>query len=161
MSGWTVLTVRGKVASDYEYSRSESMDPWDATADIVATMDSDSRIKRWEVIDGHVHAYTMFDRYAFEAATSLLEDYQPMLRDAVVLGANDTSDTGEARYYNEKVNCTDIYRETQSEDGTHVGRMALAVINSRHGIIARDPFHEYVGQLNEMYLDDGVNRRGE
>lgn len=156
MSGWTVVTFRGRESQDYEKSRHDDTDPWRATSDIVATMDEDSRVRNWGVWKGHVYAYLNCERYDWEFAENLLSDYERMVDDAVVLGANDTTDTGEARYYpSPDRGWTDNYHETQREDGCFVGELALCVINSRHGIMARDPFHNEGGMIDDRYLDDG------
>ena len=160
MSGWTILTVRGKESKDYDYSRWDERDRWHAAADIVATMEEDSRVRKWTTWDGHVYAYLNTGRYDWEFAESLLEDYGEMVDDAVVLGANDTTDTGCARYYPraDLGRWTDQYEETQGHDGYYVGELALSVMNARHGIIARDPFHNTSGRLDDRYLDDGTVR---
>lgn len=159
MSGWTILTVRGKEAKDYEYSRDDNTDPWDATADIVATMADDRRVRAWTTWSGsgHVYAYLNSESYDFEFAEGLLQDYSEMVRDAVVLGANNTTDQGMARYYPdpESARWTDSYEEI--EEGM-VGEQALAVMTSRHGIAARDPFHNECGQLDESYESNGQKR---
>jgi hypothetical protein len=163
MSGWTVITVRGRESQNYEYSEYDDTDPYTATSDIVATMDEDSRVRKWTVWKGHVYAYLNTGQYEFEFAEQLLTDYSEMIADAVVLGANDTTDTGTARYYDVKDTFmggperhTDMYAETQSEDGVLVGEMALAVMSARHGIIARDPFHNTAGYIDDSYLDSGT-----
>lgn len=124
---------------------------------MVATMDEDDRVHSWTVWSGHVYAYLNCTRYDFEFAEGFMKDYSEMARDAVVLGANDTSDTGIAKYYGrtDLAEATDTYEETQREDGTFVGEMALCVINSRHGIMARDPFHNEAGSIDDNYLNSG------
>lgn len=157
MSGWTVVTLRGKEAKDYEYTRDENHDRWDATADITATAEDDDRVRRWTTWNSHVYLYLNGSRYDWERAEDLFEEYGAMVDDAVVLGANDTTDTGCARYYPrpDLGKWTDQYEESQSLDGYYVGELALCVINSRHGIVARDPFHNESGLLDERYLDMG------
>ena len=153
MSGWTVCTVRGVRSENYDRSEYNSTDPWDATADIVATMDRDGRVRSWETSSGHVYACLDCERYDFGFAEQLLNDYSDMVRDAVVLGANDTTDRGEARYYPDPQRTwADQYKETE---GRHVGYRALAVMCARHGIRADDPFHDETGVLNDTYLKDG------
>ena len=49
MSGWTVVTFRGRESQNYEKSRHNDTDPWKATSDIVATMEEDSRVRYWTV----------------------------------------------------------------------------------------------------------------
>ena len=156
MSGWTILTVRAKESKDYAYAREDNADPWAATSDIVATMDADDRVTRWTAASPHVYAYLNCGRYDFAFAEKLLEDYGHMLEDAVVLGANDTSDQGTARYYPrpDLGMWTDQYEEF--EHG-HVGEKALRVIGARHGIIARDPWHNEVGRLDDNYVDQGTD----
>lgn len=162
MSGWTIITLRGKPSKDYPYSEYNEHDPWQATADIVATMEEDDRVRKWTTWNGHVYAYLKCQRYDFKFAEEFMEDYGEMAKDAVVLGANDTTDTGKAKYYRraDLAEPTDCYEETQKEDGTLVGELALCVINSRHGIIARDPFHNNCDQYDtdEHYLDSGNSK---
>lgn len=165
MSGWTVMTLRARASRDYDDAEYDDSDSWSATADIVATADEDDRVYDWTTWSSHVYVYLNCPRYDFDTAESVLDDYQDMVKDAVVLGANDTSDTGEARYYDVMdtfgggpLNSTDRYRETQSEDGAYVGEIALSVMNARHSIVSRDPFHNECGWLDDRYLEDGVNR---
>lgn len=155
MSSWTILTVRGKYAKNYDYSRDDTSDPYDANADIVATMEEDERVRQWTTWGGHVYAYVE-GGYDSENSENIIDEYSEMVRDAVVLHANDTTDTGEAMYYPDPTSgWTDKYKETQSEDGLYVGELALCVINSRHGIVARDPFHNSCGTSDDMYLEEG------
>jgi len=158
MSGWTVVTLRAKKAENYEYSRYDGSDPAHAVEDICATVDADKRVAQWTMDSPHIYAYLRCERYDWEFAEEWLEDYKEMVRDAVVLGANDTTDTGTARYYESGVRCTDEYKETQSEDGTYVGEMALAMINSNHRILGKDPFHNWMGKFDDRYAEDGTNR---
>lgn len=121
-------------------------------------MEADKRVRSWTAWSGHVYAYLACSRYNFEFAEGLMEDYGEMLRDAVVLGANDTTDQGTARYYPRP----DLGMWTdQFEEYDHgmVGEEALAVISARHGISARDPFHNNVGRLDEKYLESGDARK--
>lgn len=154
MSGWTVVTLR----SDHEYEPAEyDDDPWPAFTDICATAEADDKVRKWTSKAPNVFAYLNCKRYDWEFAEALLEDYSNMVRDAVVLGANDTTDTGTARYYtvDDIVRCTDEYKETQADDGLHVGYMALQIIGSRHNIVPRDPWHHHVGLLDDRALEDG------
>jgi len=157
MSGWTILTVRGKYSKDYDATRYDEKDRWDATSDIVATMESDGRVREWTTWSGHVYAYLECARYDFEFAEELLEDYGEMVEDAVVLGANDTSDQGTARYYPRPATgfWSDQFEEVEYGN---VGEQALSVINARHGIMARDPFHNTSGRLDDRYLENGSER---
>ena len=153
MSSWTVLTVRGRRAEDYERTREDNHDRWDATADIAATMDDDHRVRRFTTWKGHVYAYLNCESYEDEPVESLLEDYAPMVDDAVVLYANDTTDVGKTSYYPDPAGgWVDRYRETGER---HVGERALAIMTSRRGIVARDPFHNECGRLDSRYLGDG------
>lgn len=164
MSGWTVVTLRARKGENYEYSRWDNTDPVHAVEDLVATVQEDSRVRRWTLDSPHIYSYLACDRYDWDFAEAVLEDYQTMLRDAVVLGANDTTDTGTARYYplnGSEAHCTDEYKETQSVDGTYVGRHALNVINARHTILARDPFHDRLGRFDDKYADKGTPRISE
>lgn len=160
MSGWTVVTLRGKESKDYQYSRYDGCDPAHAVEDICATVEEDSRVFDWTMDSPHVYAYLSCERYDWEFAEDFLTDYKEMVKDAVVLGANDTTDTGTARYYpvESEIRCTDEYKETQSEDGCYVGDIALAVINSRHTILGRDPFHSWMGEFDERYAENGTNK---
>lgn len=158
MSGWTILTLRAKEGQDYPHSEWENGDRWAATADIVATMDNDDRIREWTTWNSHVYAYLNCPRYDFEFAERVIRSYSEMVEDAAVLGADDTSDQGTARYYPDPESPTHI-RECQEKENGNVGELALSVINARHGIIARDPFHNNSGLLDENYLEDGEGRR--
>lgn len=161
MSSWTVITFRARAAEDYEYTRSEGTDPWDALADLVATIEEDNWVRKWTVWSPHVYAYLDDNDAEFEHAEALIEDHSEMIHDAVVLRANDTSSTGIANYYPvakvqwDTVRCTDSYEEIEHGD---VGELALAVMNARHGLISRDPFHNQAGRLDEDYLNEGVVR---
>lgn len=157
MSGWTILTVRGKEAKDYDLTECDYRDRWDATCDIAAKMDTDDRILKWTTWSSHVYAYLQCARYDFEFAEELLEEYGHMVDDAVVLGANDTSDSGMARYYDnpELGQWSDQFEETEYGN---VGELALCVINARHSIVARDPFHNRSGLLDDRYLEKGKER---
>lgn len=167
MSGWTILTLRAREGQNYKFSQYDGTDPYDATSDIAQTMEEDDRVRKWTTWSSHVYAYLATSRYDWEYAEEIIDDYRFMVRDAVVLGANDTTDTGTARYYvteqmdNGKVFYTDEYQETEVEDGTFVGEMALCVINSRHGIMSRDPFHNPSGTIDDAYLSNGESRSEE
>lgn len=158
MSGWTILTVRGRPSKDYERAEYESGDRYQATADLTATFEEDSRVRGWTTWKSHVYAYLECSRYNFEFAELLMEDYSYMIDDAVVLGANDTSDQGTARYYSrpDLKMWTDQYEET--EHG-YVGELALSVMNARHNIIARDPWHNNCDEWgrDERYLGRGTS----
>lgn len=160
MSGWTVATLRAREGKDYEYSKYDGHDPVSAVEDIVATVENDDRVFKWTMDSPHIYVYLNCDRYNWEFAEQFLEDYQFMVNDAVVLGANDTTDTGTARYYPVKneVRCTDEYKETQARDGYYVGRHALNVISANHTILARDPFHDWLGRLDDKYKGKGTDR---
>ncbi|MWG36503.1 hypothetical protein [Halomarina oriensis] len=153
MVGWTVLTLRGRPASAYEFTREDSHDAWDATADLAATVAVDEGIRAWTTDSNHVYARLASDT-GWQAAETKLKTYAPMLRDAVVLRANNTTDTGMARYYPTPEFYTDEFHETQ-DDGHYVGQLALAVINARHTILARDPFHDHLGRHDDSYRADG------
>lgn len=160
MSGWTVVTLRAKHSEDYEYSRWDNQDPAEALEDICATLEQDEHVRAWTTDCPQAYAYLNCDRYDWDFAEQWLDDYKFMARDAVVLGANDTTDTGTARYYplNSNVQCTDEYKETQTEDGCYVGKIALQVIGARHGIVPQDPFHDWTGRMDENWLDSGEIR---
>jgi len=155
MSGWTVITIRAEFAENYEHSRSEYKDAGPALEDLAATMDEDARVRAWTTDHPHIYAYLNCGRYDWDFAEGFLDDYEAMVRDAVVLGANDTTDTGTARYYPSPTTMTDEYKERQGEDGTHVGNIALQVVGGRHGIIPRDPFHDWLGRFDDKYAEDG------
>lgn len=160
MSGWTVVTFRGKENQEYDYSRYDDTCRGHARSDIAATMAEDDRVREFTVGErGHVYAYLACGRYDWDFAEDLMEDYAEMLDDAVVLGANDTTDTGCARYYErpDLGKWYDQYEESQSADGTFVGEFALRVISARHTILARDPFY---GKM-EWYDDEEVAENGE
>jgi hypothetical protein len=153
MSSWIIVTLRGLPAKEYEYSRDDYSDPWDATADITASVDDDRRVRAWETYCGHVYAYlTTTD---VDDAEAFVNDYEDMLKDAVILRANDTSDAGTAYYYDGGTHMSHKYAETKT---AYTGEHALAVMNAKHEIMARDPFHNPEGRLNDRYLEDGMVR---
>jgi hypothetical protein len=161
MSSWTVVTLRARKAKDYEHSRHDNHDPAAAMEDICATLDGDDRVRDWTMDSPHAYALTYKGLGRDEDKTEeLLADYQGMVEDAVVLFANDTSDTGSAKYYpvQNTLHCTDVYHESQSEDGTYVGEIAMTMINANHRILAKDPFHGWMGEFDEQYAENGVNR---
>lgn len=156
MSNWMVLTVRGKEGADYPPSRHNDQDVWDATADIVATMDNDSRVEKWTTSANCVHAQLACSGDNFSLVEILLKDYANMVCDAVVLSVSTVTEKGEARYYPSPTDKhTDKYKEIANG---RKGELALAVINSRHGLIARDPFHQQYGQLDDEYCVDGSDQ---
>jgi len=160
MSGWTVITVRGKHAANYPYTH----DDWDhdrtqATYDITATFDDDRRVRAWDTYNhNHVYALLNCGRYEWDFAESLFEDYAELIDDAVVLGWNDTTDSGCARYYTRP----DLgqwamqYEETEPRKGER----ACAVMYAQYGIHAQNPFHNPVGRRSDRHLDNG-NVQGE
>lgn len=155
MSSWVAATVRGLPADEYDLTREDHPDPWDATADIAATMNSDDKVREWTTWNGHAYAYLTV-RSDWEDAEAWLTQYEPMAQDAVILRANDTTDVGTARYY---PTASDYHRheyaESQEADGLVVGEVALAVMTAAHGVVARDPWHNRTGTLDDSYLRDG------
>lgn len=159
MSGWTILSVRGSESRDYSRAKFDESDRYTAVSDIASTMEEDSRVHEWTTWKDYVYAYLACNRYNFEFAEGLMEDYGEMIDDAVVLGANDTTDTGVARYYYRP----DLglwsheYEETQKGDGYHVGEVALMVVGAKESFVARDPFHNNCGEYgrDERRLDRG------
>ncbi|MDB9247506.1 hypothetical protein PN419_00595 [Halorubrum ezzemoulense] len=161
MSGWTILTARARASEDYDGAKYNDSDPWQATADLAASFEADNRVRKWSTYSGHVYALLDCPRYDFEFAEDLVAEYSELIDDFGVLGANDTSDTGRARYYpsaEQPHRYTDEYQEGQLEDGCHVGLIAMATITARHGLVMRDPFTyaTSVGSLDDRYLDDGT-----
>lgn len=145
MSGWTILTLRGLYSSKYDYSEHDSSDPYTANNDLLVSLDNDDRVAAVGYWSGHVYASLATGRYDFGTAEELLCDCEDMVYDAAVIGANDTTDTGKAKYYpvydswNDGADVyTDMYAETQSEDGTNVGAVAASVMTARHGIVAQE-----------------------
>lgn len=145
MSGWTTLTLRGKYSRDYPYSEYDEKDPWQAVNDLIVTLQNDSRISEVGYWKSHVYAYLSTGRYDWETGEQVLLDYEPAIYDAVIIGANDTTDTGKAKYYPvyDSWHCaadeyTDMYSETQKADGTNVGAIAAATMTARHGIVAQE-----------------------
>ena len=158
MSSWIVLTLRGRESRDYAFSRGDTSDRWDAVSDLYATAENDDRIRR--ATTGHDAVYAYAKSKTFGTVEGIIREYAPAVDDAVLLEANDTSDTGAAYYYphpsrSSEPRWTDKYAETQEQDGYHVGHLALAVVSARHGIIARDPFHDPIGRHDERRSDDG------
>ena len=145
MSGWTTLTLRGRYSKDYDYSEYDEHDRYQATCDLIVTLQNHQYIKQVGHWKGHVYAYLNTGRYDWDTAEAILDALSEIIDDAVVIGANDTTDTGTARYYPVKGSFqsapddwTDCYKETQSEDGTMVGAIAAAIMTARHGIVAQE-----------------------
>lgn len=154
MSGWTIITVRGKNADSYPYTHHDwEHDRSQATYDLAATFNEDSRIRNWETHEGHVYALLACGRYEWQYAEDLFEDYEDLIDDAVVLGWNDTTDSGCARYYPRP----DLGKWTHQfeEDSPEKGERACAVMYAQHGIHARSPFQNEVGRRNERCLENG------
>lgn len=154
MSGWTIITVRGKEAQDYDYTHHDwEHDRSQAGYDLAATFEEDNRVRAWETKGSHVYALLACSRYDWEFAESLFEDYEELIDDAVVLGWNDTTDTGCARYYRrpELGNWTHQFEEERPEKGER----ACAVMYAQHGIRAENPFHNVAGRRNDRFLDNG------
>lgn len=157
MSGWTLITVRGKPASEYELTDQDwDNDRGEATHDIAATFEEDDRVRAWENYSyDHVYALLMCSRYNWEFAEEFLSDYGKMVDDAVVLGWNDTTDSGCARYYErpDLGQWSNQYEETEP----HKGERACAVMYAQHGIYAQNPFHNNTGgHWREKHLDSGT-----
>lgn len=156
MSGWTIITVRGRVAQEYEKTRKDwENDRSYATEDIAATFDQDDRIRAWECVGyDHVSALLSCGRYDWKFAESLLQDYGGLVDDAVVLGWNDTTDTGCARYYPraDLANWTHQFEEEEP----HKGERALAVMYAQYGINASNPFHGDSGRWSERHAENGA-----
>jgi len=173
MSGWTTITLRGLYGNKYEYSSHDSCSPSSANNDLLVSLSEDSRISDVGYWNGHVYATLSTGRYDFETAEVIISECSNMVYDAVVIGANDTTDTGIARYYPvyDELNgpagkYTDLYRETQSEDGCTVGAVAASVMTARHGIIAQETLgyravqhngHRKAGPMDSQF-DSGTNR---
>lgn len=145
MSGWTILTIRGLYSEKYEPAKYDEKSPSKANSDLIVTLQADDRVRDVGYWKGHVYASLSTGRYDWETGERILAQYQDMIYDAVIIGANDTSDIGEARYYpvydtfsGSASNYTDRYVETQSEDGCHVGAIAASVMTTRHGIVAQE-----------------------
>lgn len=152
------MTFRGRTADDYQYTRSDDEhDRGYAASDIVATMDEDDRVRRVTTQHDNVYALLNCGRYDFEFGRDLLESYREMVEDAVILGSNDTTDTGLAKYYPTPTSGPfDSYEEY--ENGP-MGQFALRVMSARHGILARDPFHNNrLGSMDDYHRRNGVDR---
>jgi hypothetical protein len=161
MSSWTVVTLRAREGKHYEHSEYDGPDPASAMEDICATLDEDDRVRDWTMDSPHAYALTYQGLGRDEDdSKSFLADYEEMVEDAVVLFANDTSDTGSAKYYpvRHSLNCTDEYNEYEMVDGRYVGQIAMAMINADHRILARDPFHSWMGEFDGRYAEDGTSR---
>lgn len=155
MSGWTIITVRGKEAQDYDYTHNDwEGDRSQATHDIAATFDEDDRVRAWESYSyDHVYALLNCSRYDWGFAESFFEDYAKLIDDAVVLGWNDTTDTGCARYYSRP----DLgqWEHQYKEQDPYYGERACAVMYAQHGIYAQNPFHNPASEYNARHLDNG------
>ena len=148
MSSWLIGTIRGKPASEYDHTTSDSHDPWDATADIVATVEAASAVREVTVWNSHVYAYIKGE---WDDGESVFESVEHAFRDGALLFANDTTDAGECRYYPSPRYHSHEYAESINGQ---IGMRAAAVISATHGILVRDPFH-HVGRLDDSYMEDG------
>lgn len=157
MSGWTIVTVRGKYTNNYELSEKDwEHDRSVATEDIAATFEEDSRVHEWTSY-GHDHVYALLScgRYEWEFAESLFEDYEKLIDDAVVLGWNDTTDTGCARYY-PRPDLGQWNHQYEEETNGEKGERACAVMYAKHGIAAKNPFHNHTGRFDDTLADGAV-----
>ena len=151
--------MRGVENQDYPHSKYDGVDTYGAVSDMAVTARGDSRFREVKVDNGVVYGYLDTSRYNWEFAEQILRDYSEMCRDAVVLGANDTTDTGTARYYevdDSRIREIDEYAETQSVDGYHVGEKALSYMHVKYNFDARDPWHN--NYYYDHYFESGVNR---
>lgn len=170
MSGWTTLTLRGKYSRDYEPAKYDEKSSSKANSDLIVSLQNDDRVREVGYWKGHVYAMLSTGRYDWDTAEDILTEAQDMIYDAVVIGANDTTDTGEARYYpvydtfSGPVNhYTDRYAETQGEDGCTVGAIAASVMTARHGIVAQETLRfratsSWDGGVRDYQEDKGVDR---
>lgn len=151
MSGWSTLTVELRDSEEY----------WDEceahiTDDAQDTLHDFAEEQGLQIFSG-THMASNYDAETGESnryLVAVIGGYRDWAEDttvldqlglyttgrAVVIHANDTSDTGEARLYKHQPmhgwEVKHSYEETQSEDGTHVGMKAASVMHARHGIPA-------------------------
>jgi len=167
MSGWTTLSIRGLYSRDYEYSEYDERDPYQANADLAVTLQNDDRIAAVGAWKDHVYASLSTGRYDWDTAESVLMDYRNMIYDASVIGANNTTDTGIARYYpvfdygGNDIISTDTYEERQGIDGCYVGAVAASIMTARHGIIAQESLRfRATGENWDSGVTEGMEERG-
>lgn len=157
MSEWTLLIAHGRTADNYPFTRHDGNDRWKATADLAATMDDDERISAWESWKDHVCGYVDHIQ-AFGAARRLMDEYSPMIDNAVILTGNDTSNSASVEYYDYPDGfVTDRYRE---DYGEWMGEQLLCKINTQYDIMARDPFHHesYDGRRHTQSGNSRLNQ---
>lgn len=162
MSDWMGATFRAAKAEDYDNVDWDSVDRAPAMSDLVATAEADNLVRRWTTWDDFVYLDFDASATAWTSAENLLEQYAPMVEDAVLHRANNTSMVGEARYYRhpEKARhgAQGVYKESQERDGHYAGLIALGAVSANHGIAARDPFHMQPGGHDEYALAEGTDQ---
>lgn len=157
MSGWTIVTVRGEQDCNYDGSDYDGQSTYKAECDLAATADADDRVRSVRV-ENNVYLYMNMPRYSFDGAVRWLNEHSEMVSDAVVLGANDTTDTGTAKYYEKNDGALTFVDEYAEQQGEHfVGQKALAYITHNYDIVAKDPFHNRLDRT-EKYLERGEVR---
>jgi len=156
MSGWTILTVRGEPANrysgtekDWEYDRSY------ANKDLAVTLDNHELVRDTQVRGEEVHLLLTLDRYDFDGAVAITEEFSEAIDDFGVLGWNDTTDTGAARYY--PTAGSKRYTLEFEEEDPHYGKKASAAVYAHSGLEILDPFHNQKRDWTTKYLDQGCN----
>jgi len=157
MSGWTILTVRGKRADEYKYVEKESSDRAPATKNLAAMFKDDKRVRQGLVeVRGYDHVYAILNcgRYDFGFAEEFTKDYEDHIDDIAVLGWNDTTDTGTCRYYPRPG--SKRYTFEYEEEDSHKGDRACAAVYAMKGIQADNPFHEWRRYDNtDRFINEG------
>lgn len=132
MTGWTTFNF---VAVDYDDYNKRGW-PDDDLWDYLDTGFSNISLARMSACAGGIVARVSGYR-EWEEDESVLMEVEECIDKAVVIQANDTSDTGQARLYvkedSEFVE-RDSYAEDQGRDGVQVGSKAAAYMQFRHDI---------------------------
>lgn len=146
MTGWSTITFQ-----TVSYEDTDEMDEWrdylnrhgtkwpreQLAYELFELSDSPNTVTTRSGVTGGVIARWSGYR-DWELDEAVLEEVSPLVTNAVVVQANDTTDTGAARLYqrtSEGFIQTDEYSETQDE-GLHVGERAASYMHATHGIPA-------------------------
>jgi len=146
MTGWSTITFETK-----PYEEKEDIQDWrqlvnkhgvklprELLAHELFTLNNKPRTvtTRNGVVGGVIARWSGYRQWSLNE--KVLEAVTPLVTHAVVVRANDTTDTGSARLYQQvdgEFRCTDQYTETQDE-GLHVGEKAASYMHATHGVPA-------------------------
>lgn len=152
MTGWSTITFmvkpyeeRDEIPGWRDYvDRHGTKWPREQLANELFTLTDRPRYvtTRAGVVDGVIARWV--DYRDWVADEDVLNEVSNLVTHAVVVQANDTTDTGTARLYqktDEGFGVTDQYTESQDE-GLHVGEKAASYMHATHGVPALAHTHQ-------------------